>query len=121
MSDQHTFLGLPESTHKPVDQVITDAKAKGHVSREAARANRTKIYKAAAALLAVTNPVVPRVVVGTAHTVVEAVQGFNDNLDNDRMFHTGEEGGQPEAQQQGADQQAQSPNVQPAAPEQHGN
>lgn len=121
MSDQHTFLGLPEPTHRPVDRVIADAEAKRVASREAAGRTRAKIGKAAIALLAVTNPVVPRVAVGTAHTVVEAVQDFNQRLDNDRMFHTGEEGSQPDVQQQGVDQHTQSPNVQPAAQEQHGN
>jgi len=120
MSDPHTFLGLPESTHRPVDQVIADAKAKGDVSREAARSMRAKIGKGLLVLLAVTNPIVPRAVVGTAHAVVEAVQDFNQNLDNDRMFHTGEEGSQPDVQQQGIDQQAQSHDVQPTAQEQHG-
>jgi hypothetical protein len=120
MSDHHTFLGLPESTHRPVDQVIADAEAKRVASREAAGRTRARIAKGVVGLLAVTNPIVPRAVVGTAHAVVEAVQDFNQNLDNDRMFHTGEEGSQPDVQQQGIDQQAQSHDVQPTAQEQHG-
>ncbi|HMS50078.1 MAG TPA: hypothetical protein PKA02_01405 [Candidatus Saccharibacteria bacterium] len=121
MSDQHTFLGLPEPTHRPVDQVIADAEAKGNASRDAAGRLRAKVGRVAVALLAVTNPVVPRVAVGTAHAVVEAVQGLNQKLDNDRMFHTGEEGSQPDVQQHGADQQAQAPTVQSTTQEQHGN